>query len=235
LIVTVDLLKIWRSSADLAEAWFHLAPGDRWVRFDYPEAVRRPAKEAVEWCADDWMEADADERAHFQSTILARFQIRSPAAADAAQAEMKAWLLEALRNGALVGIGRRGDAGAGASPEIIPAFLFDDRHVDWEGSRLRVDGRAFTQIRVISKDEMAAVSETPAYRTLGRPSKKDKIMQAIDGLIAEGVDFNAIGRGEAEQKVRNFAKERLGEDLKRGFSQPVVRKAIVARCGKLYD
>jgi hypothetical protein len=232
--MTADLLKAWRGGSDLAEAWFHLAPLEQWARFDYPEATRRRSKETAEWNESDWIDADADDRSDLQKALSAQFQIRSPSASRAAQVEMKSWLLSELRRGAFVGVGRNADAEDKSGLETVPSFLFDPRHVDWERSTLRGRNRSFAEIRVVVAEAVTAVPDVPAYKAIGRPSKSDQVMLAIEGMIAEGVDFNSIGRGEAEQKILTYAKATLGADTRKGFSTPVVRRALVARCGKLF-
>jgi hypothetical protein len=232
--MTIDLLKVWRSGSDLSEAWFHLAPTAQWQTFEFPEAARQPAKENLEWNPDDWSDADQDERVDLQKAISAQFLIRSPSASRAAQTEMKTWLLSALRRGAMVGLGYDTDAAHKAGVEVVPALLFDQRRVDWDGSSITSGNRRFSEIRIV---EAAAVpvsaigSPDGEKRRRGRPSNRPTINSAIDHLFAKGVPLNTMERLPAAFEVRHYLEHEMKVKLGPGYSTDVVEDAIVAKFG----
>jgi hypothetical protein len=229
--MAADLLKVWRDGPALAEAWFYLAPLEQWTRFDYPEATRRPPKEALDWNAEDWADADADERADLQKAVSAQFQVRSPVASRTAQIEMKAWLLSALRSGGLIGIGRPGDPEGHTDLEVVPPFLFDPRHVDWERSGLNDGERTFTFIRVVKPNTSspAQTIEQPK-RKRGRPTNRDNIDIAIEQLLKNGVTVDVMRRPDAVTTIQSYLADEMGVDLSAGYEPSTIQKKLTAKC-----
>ena len=227
-----DLLNAWRSGCDLAEAWFHFAPLDRWEKFDYPDATRLPSGDRLEWSADDWIDADADERAYLQKAISAHFKICSPSASREAQAEMKAWLVSELRNGRLIGLGQLDEPGNTSGIEVVPAFFFDPGNLDWSTSAAITADRRFTKIRIVDASNMlfANNSVDGEKRSPGRPSKIEKIDEAIEALRRDG-DLNRFPRAVAIDKVLEHLKCSMEVDVSIGCSRDVIQRAIKRICG----
>ncbi len=229
-----DLLKAWRGGYDLAEAWFHLAPPGRWETFDYPEATRRPSGERLEWSADDWVDADADERAYLQQAISAQFKIRSPSASREAQAEMKAWLVSELRNGRLIGLGQLDEPGNTPGIEVVPAFLFDPGNLDWCTSAAITADRRFTKIRVVDASTLPLSmigSMHGEKRGRGRPTNRGNIYSAIDQLTANGIPLATMERPLAVDCVLDHLKSEMKLTIGPGYSPDVIQKSLLSKLG----
>ena len=226
--MAADLLATWRSGCALSDAWFHLAPSERWRKWEFPEATRRAALESLVW-RDDWLSADEDERQGMLNATARLIEVRSPTTAREAEFEMKTWLLQAVRDGQLAGIGRLSD-GAGEL-HVVPGVLFDQRYVRWESSAVADGVRSFGDVMVVPAESLAAEAQPAPRRKPGRGSKIDQVLQAIRALQIAGINLNAMKRRDAYKAVRNYARDNLDADMENGFSDPVIQRALVRSVG----
>jgi hypothetical protein len=65
----------------------------------------------------------------------------------------------------------------------------------------------------------------------GRPSKEDKIGEAIDILLKKGVDLAKLPRPQAMAEIRKCAANELKSDINIGFSDPVLQRVLFRRFG----
>jgi hypothetical protein len=65
----------------------------------------------------------------------------------------------------------------------------------------------------------------------GRPSKEDKIAEAIDILLKRGVDLAKLPRPQAMAEIRKCAASELKADVNIGFSDPVLQRVLFRRFG----
>jgi hypothetical protein len=66
----------------------------------------------------------------------------------------------------------------------------------------------------------------------GRPTKLAEIEQAIEILLAKGVDLRGLPRPKAYKAVRQCAASELSSDINMGFSDPVIQRALFRRLGR---
>jgi hypothetical protein len=65
----------------------------------------------------------------------------------------------------------------------------------------------------------------------GRPSKEDKIGEAIDILLKRGIDLAKLSRPQAMAEIRKCATSELKSDVNIGFSDPVLQRVLFRRFG----
>jgi hypothetical protein len=65
----------------------------------------------------------------------------------------------------------------------------------------------------------------------GRPSKEDKIGEAIDILSKRGIDLAKLPRPQAMAEIRKCAANELKTDINIGFSDPVLQRVLFRRFG----
>jgi hypothetical protein len=65
----------------------------------------------------------------------------------------------------------------------------------------------------------------------GRPSKEDKIGEAINILLKRGVDLAKLPRPQAMAEIRKCAENELKADINIGFSDPVLQRVLFRRFG----
>jgi hypothetical protein len=84
----------------------------------------------------------------------------------------------------------------------------------------------------LSEPTPKKLEETPApSRGRGRPSKTPEIEQAIDILLARGVNLAKMLRPKAYDSVRECAASELNLDITIGFSDPVIQRSLFGRFG----
>ena len=66
----------------------------------------------------------------------------------------------------------------------------------------------------------------------GRPTKLAEIEQAIDILLAKGVDLASMPRPNAYKAIKKCAEIELKSNTKIGFSEPVIQRALFSRFGR---
>ena len=76
-----------------------------------------------------------------------------------------------------------------------------------------------------------APQESIAEAQPGRPTKIAEIEQAIDILLAKGVDLATMPRPKAYKAVKKCAEIELKSNTKIGFSDPVIQRCLLRRFG----
>jgi hypothetical protein len=66
----------------------------------------------------------------------------------------------------------------------------------------------------------------------GRPSKEEEIEEAINILLARGIDLTTMPRPNAYNAIKNCARTELKSNTKIGFSDPVIQRALFRRFGR---
>jgi hypothetical protein len=75
------------------------------------------------------------------------------------------------------------------------------------------------------------LGKTPLPSRMGRPSKGPEIDRAIELLLRRGVDLASMPRPKAYKVVRKCAESELKSNIKIGFADPVIQRALFRRFG----
>ena len=82
-----------------------------------------------------------------------------------------------------------------------------------------------------SKSAADRLEKPPLPSKVGRPSKGPEIDQAIELLVGRGVDLASMPRPKAYKAVRKCAEAELKSNIKIGFADPVIQRALFRRFG----
>jgi hypothetical protein len=149
--------------------------------------------------------------------------------------EMQEVLRQRLYAGKLDAFGIKTKPEPGKGPQKIEPFIFKDNpKINWGKNTVENFGQKFEGIEVSRRTVARQISPPPIdeSKETGRPSKAPEIMNAIQSLVAKGIDLNAMPRALAYDKIRRFAEEELGLNTRIGYSDPVIQRCLIRSVGK---
>ena len=136
--------------------------------------------------------------------------------------ELSQNLCRKINRGVLVASGVRTKPHVGTSPEIIPAFLFENAKFDLQNNAIENAGNRFELVKVGrrlrgNRSEKSGISlnnanaeksaPPPASKKVGRPSNKEKLIEIIRELQNRG-ELDDILQKEKINRIRHAARSR---------------------------
>lgn len=210
---------LWQRGIWLSDAWREFANQEQLKLLDTPMQFDA-AKKAIsgKTTMPEFIAGTVDSIAAFYAPYRQKHEL---------EAALKEQLLETLYNADLIATAYREAPTTSDSPVSLSADDFKNAKADWLDSRLFFNGKTFGRVRIT--DAYASDPEELPQSTRGRIGSRIAIDDAIDRLIAKGIDFQAIRRTEG---CKLICLE-LGIVPKdgNGFSNINLSKRIVAKCG----
>jgi hypothetical protein len=127
---------------------------------------------------------------------------------------------------------------------LIPSHYFLRPKIDWERNSVNNYGDRFEGVEVRCRPtfEAANIERTPKSTAVlggqstpklkpGRHSKEVEIDKVILDLERRGLDFNAMRRKDAYERIREHAPENFGANTGIGYSDTVLQARLNRRYG----
>ena len=122
-------------------------------------------------------------------------------------------------------------------PEKISAAIFYKPEFDWAENAVTSSGYKFVSVKVGLPFSGSVIELQPretktAERRPGRPSKAEEIRDAINGLLGNKIDLNAMPRQQAFEAVREHAHKHLNANIGIGYSDETIQRELLQIVGK---
>lgn len=158
---------------------------------------------------------------------------------DSARDELKWDLLENILSEKVIGLGYEAPVTTESKPKIIPLHIWPRtiKEINWDNSSILKHGITFSDIRLIKKsafkkktDNKKSISapKTPIKdKKTGRPSLKEKIIEAYEFLKKEGsIDYSKTLKSHTEiiQKTVQTLNPEITDTA--GMAHEAIRRAI---------
>lgn len=130
-----------------------------------------------------------------------------------------------------------------AAPELrhdlekLSAAIFYKPDFDWSNNAVSSMNYKFVCVEVGLPGnnpalELQAMETVIAPNTPGRPSKAQERQKVIQGLLDDGVDFDAVSRKDACDIVRRYAKKKFNANIESGYDNQTIQPQLVRVLGK---
>lgn len=152
----------------------------------------------------------------------------------AVQAKASGEILHLLKAGELLAVGYIASDKRRETPQWIAADRWQNGRISLQQSQLWVDDDLFEDVRIVESSERTAaaiaatIAHQPSPRRRGRPSRRDRIIEAYRALRDEGkIDFRALHLNfePVRKLVMRLPLDQPGE---KGLSNEAIRSAISA-------